>query len=114
MKMAATWPREPCGVGESLILWTVIGLELTGVLGRLGNSPSTVMCFLHWGAEEGQFGSGLQSSKGGGERGDVCSGGSDGGRDDGRDGSEVVSAMRTRLYLHLYCRGCWWRRHDCS
>lgn len=76
--------------------WTVMGLELTRVLGRLGNSPSTVMCFLHWGAEEGQFGSGLQSSKEGGERGDVCSGGSDGGRDDGRDGSEVVPAMRTR------------------
>lgn len=69
MKMAATWPREPCGVGESLMPWTVMGLELTRVLGRLGNSPSTVMCFLHWGAEEGQFGSGLQSSKEGGERG---------------------------------------------
>lgn len=71
--------------------------ELTGVLGQLGNPPSTVMCFLHLGGlrrDSLALDCSLLKEEVG--MGNVCSGGNDGSRDDGRDESEAVSAMRTR------------------
>lgn len=95
--MATTWPREPCGVGESLILWTVTGLGAnrstwpTGEPSKYGNvlpsfgGPRRDSLALDCSLLKEEVGVG-----------NVCSGGNDGSRDDGRDGSEVVSARRTR------------------
>lgn len=97
MKMTTTWPREPCGVGESLILWTVIGLGANRSTWPTGESSKYGNVFPSFGGlrrDSLALDCSLLKEEVG--VGNVCSGGNDGSRDDGRDESEAVSAMRTR------------------